>query len=61
MGLTAMAVATSMYVITALDLFMLRNYAMSVVYAAYSVANCALVWATPEFRLQIQGMVKQFV
>jgi hypothetical protein len=56
-----MAVATSMYVITALDLFMLRNYAMSVVYAAYSVANCALVWATPEFRLQIQGLARQFV
>lgn len=57
MGLTAMTVATLMYVITAVDLWRAGLIPHGIVYAAYAVANCALIWSTPKFRAEILGLL----
>jgi hypothetical protein len=60
-GLTAMTVATACYVVTAYDLLKAGSYSMSVVYWAYSVANCGLVWSTEKFRLELQEIARQWM
>jgi hypothetical protein len=61
MGLSAMTIATLMYVLTAIDLLRYGSYSMSTVYWAYSVANCALVWSTDKFRLELIALARQWL
>ena len=46
MGLTALAVATMCYALTSIDLARRRDYPMSLVFAAYGLANCGLIYAS---------------
>ena len=45
MGLPALVVATLCYVVTALDLGRKKDWSMCLVFGAYAVANCGLIWA----------------
>ncbi len=56
-----MLIATGCYVVTAYDLLKAGSYAMSIVYWAYTVANCGLVWSTEKFRLELQAIARQFL
>jgi hypothetical protein len=58
MGLTAMTIATLMYVITAIDLLKAGDYSMTVVYGAYATANCGLIWSTEKFRLELIALAR---
>jgi hypothetical protein len=45
MGPGALLIATACYVVTAITLARKRDWAMCLVFAAYSLANFGLIWA----------------
>lgn len=44
MGIWALAIAFLLYLVVAGDLFYKKNYALSVVFLCYAVANLAYIW-----------------